>query len=582
VLKQKSVQDGSAAYHGYWGLDFTTVDPHLGSDADYAAFVDCAHRLGMKVILDVVVNHTADVVKLAGSEYNPAAYRDCRGRRFDPAAYVTAKHFPCVSRRNMPWFPTVPSADAGAKKPAWLNDPLRYHDRGDIDFSNCSQRCYEQGDFFGLDDLFTEQPVVMKGLAAIYGGWIRRFKVDGFRVDTARHVNAAFFRLWVPRILASAKAAGVGGFQIFGEVPLTDDVELSAYVRDRGLPNVLDFPFQQDAVGYAGGASSPRAVATRLADDDYFLGPSGIAATPATFLGNHDLGRAALQVANASHASGQELVDRLLLGYDLMYLLRGAPVVLYGDEVGMIGRGGDQQARQDLFPTQVDEWKTQERAGSPPIGNGSSFAVQGNPIQARLRELGALRGANPALSTGSSIVRLASGNVLAVSRSRPGGAARAARRLQLRRLRGASDRDDGYALLGLDAAPWDGLGHDERLRRLGDGDRAGARRRAVPGRVPDPGPGSFAAGAEGRPRRLQLALARGRDRRRPAGERRLRRPPRRRRLAAARGRRLVAVPARSSSPRALRRNERIQLVAVARSLDGRVAVSKVVPFRVRP
>ena len=85
VLKQKTVQDGTAAYHGYWGLDFTTVDPHLGTDADYAAFVDCAHRLGMKVILDVVVNHTADVVKLAGSEYNPAAYRDCHGKRFDPA-----------------------------------------------------------------------------------------------------------------------------------------------------------------------------------------------------------------------------------------------------------------------------------------------------------------------------------------------------------------------------------------------------------------------------------------------------------------------------------------------------------------
>ena len=65
------MQDGSAAYHGYWILDFTTVDPHLGTDADFAAFVDCAHRLGMKVILDVVVNHTADVVQLAGSEYDP-------------------------------------------------------------------------------------------------------------------------------------------------------------------------------------------------------------------------------------------------------------------------------------------------------------------------------------------------------------------------------------------------------------------------------------------------------------------------------------------------------------------------------
>ena len=58
--------------------------------------------------------------------------------------------------------------------------------------------------------------------------------------------------------------------------------------------------------------------------------------------------------------------------------------------------------------------------------------------------------------------------------------------------------------------------------------------------IPAQAPG--AAGAEGRPRRLQLALARGRDRRRPAGQRRFRRPPRARRLAAARGRRLAAVP----------------------------------------
>ena len=47
-----------------------------------------------------------------------------------------------------------------AKKPEWLNDPLNYHDRGNIDFGSCSQQCFEQGDFFGLDDLFTEKPNV--------------------------------------------------------------------------------------------------------------------------------------------------------------------------------------------------------------------------------------------------------------------------------------------------------------------------------------------------------------------------------------------------------------------------------------
>ena len=155
-------------------------------------------------------------------------------------------------------------ATATLKRPAWLNDPFNYHDRGNIDFGSCSQTCFEQGDFFGLDDLFTEKPNVLNGLAQIYSSWITRFKVDGFRVDTAKHVNAAFFWLWVPKIRAAARAAGIDDFPIFGEVTLNDAVDLSAFVRDRGLPQVLDFPFQQVASAYAAGASGARGVADRL------------------------------------------------------------------------------------------------------------------------------------------------------------------------------------------------------------------------------------------------------------------------------------------------------------------------------
>ena len=108
------------------------------------------------------------------------------------------------------------------------------------------------------------------GLAQIYSSWITSFKVDGFRVDTAKHVNAAFFKLWVPKIRAAARAAGIDDFPIFGEVTLNDAVDLSEFVRDRGLPQVLDFPFQQVASAYAAGASGARGVADRLSDDDYF------------------------------------------------------------------------------------------------------------------------------------------------------------------------------------------------------------------------------------------------------------------------------------------------------------------------
>jgi glycosidase len=416
VLKQDPVENGTAAYHGYWGLDFTTVDPHLGTDQDFADLVARAHGLGLKVYLDVVVNHTADIVQLTGTSYSDVPYRDCHGKRFNPARFVRGR-FPCLKASLMPRVPFVSTGDRSRKLPAWLNDPLNYHDRGNIDFGSCSQTCFEQGDFFGLDDLFTEKPNVLNGLAQIYASWIARFKVDGFRVDTAKHINAAFFGLWVPKIRAAAKAAGIADFSIFGEVTLNDAVDLSEFVRDRGLPQVLDFPFQQVASAYAAGAAGARGLGNRLSDDDYFRTASGVDPAFTTFLGNHDMGRAAQQIlSQAPGLSGNELTQHVLLGYDVLYLLRGAPAVLYGDEVGMIGSGGDQQARQDMFPTQVSDWQTQQRVGGSPIGTGSSLGITDNPIEAQLRALSALRDAYPALSTGASVVRRAKDAVLVVSR----------------------------------------------------------------------------------------------------------------------------------------------------------------------
>ena len=417
VVNQVS-QGSSGGYHGYWGIDFTRVDPHLGTDQDFADFVQCAHSLGMKVILDVVVNHTGDIIQLeGGGTYSAAPYRDCHGKVFNPASYVGKSTFPCLSVKNMPETPFVLPSLANVKKPAWLNDLTNYHDRGDVDFSSCSEACYEQGDVYGLDDLFTEKPVVVNGLVQIYSDWITKYKLDGFRVDTARHLNAGFWRLWIPKMDAAAKSVGVNDFQIFGEVPITDTVEQSTYVRDRGLPSVLDFPFQEAVTGYASGGSSALAVLHRMQDDDYYRMPDGSDPTPPTFLGNHDMGRAAYEIQQAGEGlSGDALLRHVQLGYDLLYLLRGAPVVYYGDEVGMIGTGGDQAARQDMFPTQVPDWQTQPRVGSPPIGTGSSFDVTNNPIELELEQLAALRDENPALSTGATIVRVAKGGLLAISR----------------------------------------------------------------------------------------------------------------------------------------------------------------------
>jgi glycosidase len=414
---QKFVQGDSAAYHGYWAVDFAHVDPHFGTDAEFGAFVDCAHRLGLKVILDALVNHTADVIDLSPGGYVPPAdvpYRDCAGNPFDARAYVFGETFPCLSPAAMPRQPSLTPAEQAIKQPAWLNDVTNYHDRGNI-AGSCDQECQEYGDFFGLDDLFTEQPDVMAGLAQIYADWIRRYRFDGFRVDTARHVNPEFFRLWVPRVLAAAREAGVGEFEIFGEAFIRDAVQLAPFVRERGLPNVLDFPLQDPAVRFAAGVAGSSGISARLADDDYYALPSGVAHTPPTFLGNHDIGRSALNIL-AVGAPRARLLDRVLLGHSLLYLLRGAPVVYYGDEIGIIGTGGDRGARQDLFPTGVRDWQTDARVASRPIGTRSSFDVVNHPVGRHLRSLATLRDRHPTLATGASVVRRATRNSLAVSR----------------------------------------------------------------------------------------------------------------------------------------------------------------------
>ena len=387
---QKFVQDGSAAYHGYWATKLDQVDPHLGTQAEFAGFVDCAHRLGLKVILDVVVNHTADVIQLSSYQYGP------------------------------PKTPFVPPSEANAKSPGWLNDTSNYHNRGNIDFSNCEAECLVLGDFFGLDDIATEKVNVRDGLADVFAGWVRRYRIDGFRIDTARHVEPGFFDAWVPKIMAAAREAGVNDFQLFGEAFITNAIELSSYVRDRGLPNVLDFPMQDALMRFAGGSAGARGISTRLSDDDYFALPNGVAHVPPTFIGNHDIGRAALKIREGGAGAPGSLLERTLLGYDLLYLLRGAPVVYYGDEFGINGRGGDKEARHDLFPTGVAEWRSEDRLVGGPIGAGSSFDRESNRITDRLRGLAQMRTEHPALSIGATIVRRADRNVLVVSRIDPG------------------------------------------------------------------------------------------------------------------------------------------------------------------
>ncbi|MFM7047670.1 MAG: alpha-amylase family glycosyl hydrolase [Actinomycetota bacterium] len=391
LVVQRTVQGDSAAYHGYWGIDFTTLDPRFGTEAELKQFVDCAHSLEMKVYLDVVVNHTGDVIMLVG------------GSEF-------------VEEPAPPYEAYVLPVERNLKKPEWMNDTSNYHNRGNINWGGCSQACIEQGDFSGLDDLYTEKPEVVDGLAEVFGSWITRFGFDGFRIDTARHVDRKFYERWVPQILDVAKNAGIDDFEIFGETWIIDSIEQSTYQREWGIPNQLDFPLYDAVARYAGGLVGAGPIMLRLDDDDYSRTADGRAPTPGTFIGNHDIGRTAMVIKSQSGAEGDELLARVNLGHSLLYLNRGAPIIYYGDEFGIIGTGGDKEARHDLFTTQVSAWQTQERVGSKPIGTGSSFDVVGHPVGEHLRALAKLRRDVPVLWRGATLPRVRQDGALAISR----------------------------------------------------------------------------------------------------------------------------------------------------------------------
>jgi hypothetical protein len=208
---QGSGADASAGYHGYWITDFTTVDPHFGTEADLRRLVDLAHRRGIKIYLDVIVNHTADVITNQQQQFTyrskaDAPYRDAAGHPFDDANHAMGgRAFPQVNAASFPYTPTFATpADATAKTPAWLNDPTMYHNRGDSTFAGENSR---YGDFYGLDDLWTERPEVVGGLTKIYSDWITRAGIDGYRVDTVKHVDDAFWPQFTAGLAAAASTA---------------------------------------------------------------------------------------------------------------------------------------------------------------------------------------------------------------------------------------------------------------------------------------------------------------------------------------------------------------------------------------
>jgi alpha-amylase len=440
-FKNKAVQDNngfpSAGYHGYWITDFTQIDPHLGTNQDLRDLVTAAHRRGIKVYFDIIANHTADVIRYqegAAPNYvskDQYPYKTASGTPFDDRDYAGGSTFPALAPdgqpscstvlplQSYPFHPCVPAAEQDVKVPAWLNDVSLYHNRGNTTFTGENS---QYGDFFGLDDLFTENPKVVDGMIDIYKTWIRDFRIDGFRMDTMKHVDDAFWQRFAPEIERYAQARGIRDFYMFGEVaedtsrPIT-----SHYMTHDGVQGVLDFPFQTAATKFAANSAPTDQLRDFFVDDDWYTdGDSNVYNLP-TFLGNHDKGRIGMFIRNANaDAPESELLARDRLAHALMYFSRGNPVVYYGDEQGFTGSGGDQDARQDMFPSQDVQYNNQDDpvAGDDGAGKNDDIGSDATPMDDNfdpshplyrdVKRLARVTAGNPALRDGAQQSRYSS------------------------------------------------------------------------------------------------------------------------------------------------------------------------------
>ncbi|MFD5463827.1 pullulanase-type alpha-1,6-glucosidase [Kitasatospora sp. NPDC127059] len=414
IFKNKPVQgsgaDASAGYHGYWITDFTQVDPHFGTNEQLKELIAKAHARGIKVFFDVITNHTADVIDDAEQQHgyrSTGAYPtlDADGNPVDETAIADARGpWPKITKDSFPYTPVFRTpADAGAKTPSWLNDPALYHNRGDSTFVGESAT---EGDFNGLDDLDTQNPRVVKGFEQVYQQWVKDTGVDGFRIDTVKHVDLAFWQQWAPALKDFAAKQGNKKFFMFGEVYSGDPAVTSPYVTKGKLQATLDFPFQGAARSYVSQGGSARNLADVYGQDYRYTSADTDAYELPTFLGNHDMGRfGSFLLADNPGADDATLLKKDRLGNELQFLTRGQPVVYYGDEQGFTGAGGDKDARQDMFASRTASYNGDRVLGGP-SGPADRYG-QGGELYQGIAGLAELRRANPALADGAQIERYA-------------------------------------------------------------------------------------------------------------------------------------------------------------------------------
>ena len=317
-------------YHGYWADDFNSLDPRFGTEEDLRKLVEACHIRGIKVLLDVVYNHAG---------YDTRYLRDPKTRK-------------------------------------WLRSTI-VGDCGEDDLTSC---------LAGLPDFKTEQPEVAKFLLDAQIAWAKRSGIDGFRLDTVKHVDHPFWQEHRKRTRAELGPQ----FFLLGEVFGADAEVLEPWFEPDEMDAGFDFSFQGNVLGFVQGRG--RTVAfNRYLEMRQKVRPGHLVAH---YLSTHDTTGALFQL------KGDMALFRLAAV--LLFTTSGIPVVYYGEEVGRPG----------------GEWP--DNRSDMPWGPRDVLPGAGLPRDDALRrdyqKLIGIRKVHPALSRGNHIALSTEGDLYVFAR----------------------------------------------------------------------------------------------------------------------------------------------------------------------
>lgn len=352
----------SPSYHGYDVVDYYTVNPEYGTNEDFQRLMEEAHKRGIRVIVDLVLNHTG---------------------------------------RDHPWF--VESRDPNSERRDWYvwsdTDPGYAGPWGQQVWHRTLNGYYYGVFWDGMPDLNLENPDVTAEMLAAAGFWLEEMGADGFRLDAIKHLiedgrvqeNTPATHEWLQAFYTFYKEVNPDAFAV-GEA-WTTTREVLDYTGDE-VDIAFQFDLAEDILNSVKRGNGS-AVANRL---------NSITATYprgqyATFLTNHDQNRVMSQLI------GNE--DRARIAASILLTSPGVPFIYYGEEIGLMGAKPDEDIRRPMQWTS-DNIKVGFTTGSPWRRPGSDYETRSVALQTddpdsllnHYRQLIQLRNAHEALRVG--------------------------------------------------------------------------------------------------------------------------------------------------------------------------------------